>query len=189
MRTDQQATTSTASDRRPHLDDGDTFDYRGYRFRVHFAHDADTGEPWKEYDGHGPVSAWTTRDKAPGERVLATDTDHTRRRYYDIAEATRIAKRDRWGSRDDVGLTKGAKAAKAVEEDFEYLRQWCADEWEYLTVTVAEVDEDDEPTGKRASLSGVESYGDYHQTVVYELTDELMAEIEVDEPDVQLSEN
>jgi len=77
------------------LDDGDVIEKGGYRFRVNIEDD-DSGEaPWERDDGHGPVSDWTSRDKLPGERVL--NTDHGRKRYYDVAEATRIAKRDCWG--------------------------------------------------------------------------------------------
>jgi hypothetical protein len=53
------------------------------------------GTPWEECDGHGPVSEWTTRDKAPGELVLCEDRGS--RRFYDYAEACRIARRDGWG--------------------------------------------------------------------------------------------
>lgn len=67
----------------------------GYSVRVHVDYDQDMGAPWEEHDGHGPVSEWTTRDKLPGERVLATDRNH--RRYYDFAEACKIARRDGWG--------------------------------------------------------------------------------------------
>jgi len=30
-------------------------------------------EPWREHDGHGAVSDWTSRDKKPGELVLNED--------------------------------------------------------------------------------------------------------------------
>lgn len=51
--------------------------------------------PWKEHDGHGPVSEWTTRDKTPGELVLCSD--YGSKRYYDYATACHIARRDGWG--------------------------------------------------------------------------------------------
>lgn len=58
-------------------------------------HDSDTGAPWSEHDGHGPVTDWTIRAKRPGELILSTDGPH--KRYYDFAEACRIARRDGWG--------------------------------------------------------------------------------------------
>lgn len=61
-------------------------------------HDSDTGAPWLEHDGHGPVSDWTTRAKRPGELLLHSDGPH--KRYYDFAQACRIARRDGWGISD-----------------------------------------------------------------------------------------
>lgn len=71
------------------------FTYEGQSFRVTVEHDADHDAPWDNEDGHGPVSEWTTRDKAPGELVLCEDGRS--KRYYDFAEACRIARRDGWG--------------------------------------------------------------------------------------------
>ncbi|CAN7776744.1 hypothetical protein [Caballeronia sp. LjRoot31] len=86
-----------------YVTDGDvqtiTFQGRTYRFRVNVQFDEHMGEPWKEHDGHGPVSDWTTRDKGPGEWVLANDGSH--KRYYDAAEANLLAKRDGWGLADE----------------------------------------------------------------------------------------
>jgi len=80
------------------LCNGDVIEKGGYRFRVNIEDDDTFDAPWERDDGHGPVSDWTSRDKLPGERVL--NTDHGRKRYYDVAEATRIAKRDGWGLSD-----------------------------------------------------------------------------------------
>lgn len=51
--------------------------------------------PWDDCDGHGPVSDWTRRDKLPGELVLCSSSNHAR--FYDYAEACKIALRDQWG--------------------------------------------------------------------------------------------
>lgn len=72
----------------------------GYVFKVFLVDDCDNGEPWNNCDGHGPVSNWTTRDKHPGEWVISSD--HGTKRYYDAAEANRIAKRDGWGLNDEA---------------------------------------------------------------------------------------
>ena len=58
-------------------------------------HDPHMGPPWKEHDGHGPVSEWTTRDKGSGERILKKDGRSCR--YYDFREAVNIARKDGWG--------------------------------------------------------------------------------------------
>lgn len=207
-------TTTTTTTR---LYDGDTFEQGGYTFRVRYERDDFMGEPWKEHDGHGPVSDWTRRAKRPGERVLVQD--HGSRRYYDFAEAIQIARRDDWGPEHcavcgaeagGIGTaaygtihasepadhpftaeSKGATAARAAERDFAYLRGWCADEWEWTSVTVQQL-EDGEPTGEPESLSGIDGdhdHGQYLTSVARELASELLARIEVDEPDVIRSEN
>lgn len=97
-------------------------------------HDDDASPPWKRDDGHGPVSEWTERDKEPGERVLSSDgRSH---RFYDFAEAVKIARRDGWGSEGDAGLNPRQKAARAAEHDFTVLKAWCDNEWHYSGVAV-----------------------------------------------------
>ncbi|AOZ05924.1 TPA: hypothetical protein QDB15_000005 [Burkholderia vietnamiensis] len=81
-----------------------------YRFRLNVETDDDKGAPWDEEDGHGPVSDWTTRDKRPGEWVLSSD--HGSKRFYDVAEANRIAKRDGWGLSDAQRQALIARLAK-----------------------------------------------------------------------------
>src|SRR5690606_5719725 len=72
----------------------DNITLNGLTFSVSLEYDYVHRAPWEECDGHGPVSDWTSRDKLPGERVLRHDRGSYR--YYDVAEATRIAKRDGW---------------------------------------------------------------------------------------------
>lgn len=57
--------------------------------------DSDMGAPWEECDGHGIVSEWTKREKAPGEFILSDDG--RKKRFYDFAESVKIARRDGWG--------------------------------------------------------------------------------------------
>lgn len=166
------------------------FEHRGYKFRVQFPHDPDMGPPWEEHDGHGPVSEWTTRDKKPGERVLATDGSH--HRYYDFAEAVEIARRDGWGPGDrKPGETAEQATVRAVEEDYEHLRRWCADEWKWCGVVVTLCDSDGNPDeNQQEALWGIEDdEAEYLEKVARELADEIHARIEVANPDVQRSEN
>lgn len=78
------------------------FEYAGRQFAFRLVPDEDMPPPWENEDGHGPVSEWERRDKMPGEMVLSGDgrgrlgTDCARR-FYDFAEACRIARRDGWG--------------------------------------------------------------------------------------------
>jgi hypothetical protein len=197
------------------LYDGDTFEHRGRTYRVNIEPDQDTGAPWEECDGHGIVSEWTRRDKAPGERILCADR-HSRR-YYDVRASIKLAIKDGWGpvhcatcGEESGGIgssmygsvhkhgptehpfkpeTRKQTAARAVQRDFEYLRGWCNDDWTYVGVTVTLLDEEGRPTDESDSLWGVESLHNYPAEVARELADQIHARIEVDEPRAQLSEN
>ena len=148
------------------LYDGDTFTHNGREFRVSFPYDAFHGAPWVEYDCHGPVSDWTTRDKAPGELIL--NNGRTRRVYYDFQEACRIA-RTVWG------FTSRADAAKAARADYERLRQWCADQWHYVFVRVELLDDNGSEIDWQC-VGGVESdAGDYLEEIAREIAGELCA--------------
>lgn len=148
--------------------------------------DSDMGAPWEEHDGHGPVSDWTTRAKRPGELVL--NRDHGARRYYDFAEAVKIARRDGWNDFPaPEGETAGQRAARAARADFERLRGWCNDQWEWVGVCLFLLPRDGverspshiadaAPFGvlAHAALWGIESDSpDYLATVAHELTSEL----------------
>lgn len=139
-----------------------------------------TGEcPWDREDGHGPVTDWTTRAKAPGERVLCSDRDS--RRYYDFGEAVRIALRDGWDAPGSEGLKGRAKAAHAAEHDFKVLKAWCNDEWRYCGIAVTVSRHGVELTGPYDhALWGIEanypgSDNAYLSEVANELADEALA--------------
>jgi len=161
----------------------------GYRFSVEHEPDYDHIAPWEDYDGHGLISNWTTRDKAPGERVLVTDGRLCR--YYDFAGTLALAQKDEWGCPHSAKhTTHRQEIACAVEADFEYLRRWCHDEWWYVGVVVTLLDDDDNLTNERESLWGIESDADnYLDEVADELADQIVSRLEVENPDVQLSEN
>src|SRR5262245_23356883 len=193
------------------IDDGETFTRGGHTFKIAIVRDDDMGAPWKEHDGHGPVSDWRRSDKigadkSPGERVLCRDRHSYR--LYDFQEAVRIARRDGWGCKHsyvyDLGRrvfvsghrTPGESAQCAAETDFDRLRRWCADDWYWIGVVVTLADPADsadpcqcaEP--EEASLFGIESdAGAYLTAVAHDLADEIIGRIEVDNPDIQRSEN
>src|SRR5687768_10976075 len=104
----------------------------GYELIARIEHDDCQETPWDRECGHGPVTEWTTRAKQPGERVLVED--HGSSRYYDFAEAVRIAKRDGWDAPPYGQGTKGQRATRAAEADFNRLRRWCNGDWEYVGV-------------------------------------------------------
>jgi len=118
--------------------DGETItaEFEGLQFTATIHRDDDTGEPWKEHDGHGPVSDWTRRDKLSGELIL--NNDGSSKRFYDFAEAVKIAKRDGWGVKGGrlENETSGQYAARAAKHDFEVLQAWCNDDWQWCGVAV-----------------------------------------------------
>lgn len=152
-----------------------TFTHRGITFDLCTEPDIDSTPPWQRADGHGVVTDWVTRDKAPSERVLSQDRNS--RRFYDMAETMKIAKRDGWNVSDEQakGATKGERIAMAVERDFEFLRSWCADEWHYVGVIVRVHGASEYQT----SLWGIEDNAtDYIENdVAIQLADQLISEL------------
>lgn len=145
-----------------------------FTFHVSTEDDYDTGAPWENAEGHGTVSEWTRRRKRAGELVL--NNSHGDKRYYDFAEACRIALRDGWDHAESrvEGETKRQKAARAAMADFEYLRSWCQDEWRYVGVIVTLLDDDGELTDVSDSLWCVEDRDpNYVAEVARVLADEL----------------
>jgi hypothetical protein len=145
------------------------------------------GEPWKEHDGHGPVSEWRSIDsKQAGERVLGQDGRSAR--FYDFAEACKIAKRDGWGysgqyvfedgkkprlSEEARKLTPKQRATRAAEEDYERMRQWCNDEWHWISVGV-EVSHRGEVLDTDY-CGGIEDYTDYWREHAAEVAAHIIA--------------
>jgi hypothetical protein len=138
-------------------------------------HDLHMGEPWKEHDGHGQVSEWTTRGKRPGELVLCSDSGS--HRYYDFRAAKKTALADGWNCKpyDIAGETPRQRAARAARHDYEVLRAWCNDEWTWCGVIV---------TASRAgielgcaSLWGIEcNYPDSDNSYLRDVANELSGE-------------
>lgn len=152
-----------------------------FTFSVSVEADTDTGAPWEECDGHGPVSDWECRGhyrggKHPGELILEI-TGHGVCRFYDFAKACKIALRDGWDAKpyNDGSETPRQQAAKAARADYERLRAWCNDEWYYVGVVVTLLDPQGEPTEISESLWGIESdAGEYLENVAEELADGIM---------------
>lgn len=170
------------------LNHHDEFEHEGREYRITIIRDDYMGAPWEEHDGHGPVSDWRSKGwrgnypKEPGERLL-----HEYRgaaRFYDWAEAMKIARRDGWAaSQADAArwhageITAGQRAERAVAADFEYLRRWCEDEWWWVTVTVTQRCACcDDFTGLSVSVGGIESdAGEYFWDVARDLAEEIAA--------------
>jgi hypothetical protein len=169
--------------------DGDIIEVDGYRFMVGIDHDQDMGAPWDEHDGHGPVSEWTSRDKRPGE--VKVNSERGSYRYYDLAEANRIAKRDGWGlaEKDKAELakqlgrepTRGEIRAAAVRKDLDYIEGWCNDSWQWQWVRVVLVvgEDDEEDTSFEDSLGGIDgSDDDYIEECARDMIDGLVRQLQ-----------
>lgn len=130
---------------------------KDFTFRADVELDEDHGAPWEECDGHGPVSDWTARAKRPGEIILIESRG--KRRFYDYAEACRIAQRDGWNAPpyDVPGETAKQRAARAACADFEYMRAWCNGEWHYVGLIVTLLDEHGGETDICDHIWGIES--------------------------------
>lgn len=143
----------------------------GWYATVRTERDEYTREPWKDFDGHGVVSEWTSRDKRPGERVLTED--HESKRFYDVEASMAVARKDGWGcGNHDRHPTKGERAACGVEQDFQRMRAWCRDEWEWIGVIVTLYDAEGEEVAD-SSCWGIESDSDYWADVAADLIMEL----------------
>lgn len=149
-----------------------TLELHGLTFRVTTEQDTDRGAPWEECDGHGPVSDWTSRDKLPGELVL--NSDGRQRRYYDFAEACRIARRDGWDAPPYGTGTARQRAARAARADFEHLRAWCSDEWAYMGVIVDLLDDEGDVIDSD-SLWGIDGDDVYLDEVARDMAEGLAA--------------
>lgn len=105
------------------------FELNGRTFAARLEYDQDHGTPWENEDGHGEVSDWTSRDKAPGELVLSED--RRSKRFYDFAGACRTARVEGWGFlpgplktwQDDAGIwhaqSRHFRATHHIAQNFE----------------------------------------------------------------------
>ena len=156
----------------------ETRDHGTMSFRIEWVYDTDADAPWIREDGHGPVSDWTSDPKAPGQMVLCTD--RRMRRYYDFAEAVKLARRDGWDTKPYGTRKPGERAHAAVMADYNYLRQWCNQQWQYCGIVVTLLGADGEPDVD-ASLWGIEdglsSMSEYHEEVIGELIHECLSQI------------
>lgn len=102
--------------------------------------------------------------------ILATD--HGARRFYDFAEAVKIARRDGWDTPPYKTGTAGERAHRAAMADFNHLRRWCADLWQWVWVRVSLLDPDGREIASD-SIGGVESEGEYWRELAAEMANTL----------------
>lgn len=177
-----------------------TQDGREFVARVH--HDDCMGAPWEEHDGHCPVTRVSHdygtqygHSKKPGEFVFHRGNRGEYSYCVDMPECIALAMRDGWGIPDDDRQrfvssrgrepTKRETAMIAVNLDLEFLRGWCADEWEWICLEVCAIvtDEDGEESETYCeTLGGVESCGDYARNeLMPELAENIIHRMQADE--------
>jgi hypothetical protein len=150
------------------------FEVDGRTFRATVERDDHMEAPWDEHDGHGDVSDWTTRNKRPGEWIIASDGRN--KRFYDFAGAVKKARAEGWDAPPYKTGTRREQAARAALRDFEHLKAWCDDEWFWVGVIVTPLcDCCDSPDGNAAeSLWGIESSDEsYLKEVALELAGQI----------------
>ena len=150
----------------------------GKKYHVCWYYDHDYGSPLENGDGYGVTERmdWNPTDEEQLEQHIADNEDeegegieleeHTRLTmmrqlqkpdwghsglYYDVLSSLHKAKTE-WGIEDPV------KAMEVVEKDYAYLKGWYDDDWFWLTVGVAPLDDDGEPVeDDREYCGGYES--------------------------------
>ncbi len=167
----------------------------GLSLLVECKFDDGMGAPWEENDGHGPVTGWERREKRPGEWILHTDRNS--KMFYDFAGAMKLAVKDRWGISDEdkiklakklfkpvAELTRGEVCVEAVTQDFDFLRRWCAGDWQWVYVLVTLRDADGNELG-RESCCGIESEGDRWKEMACELANPMLEAHEMEQAEAQ----
>ena len=151
----------------------------GKKYHVCWYYDHNYGSPLENGDGYGVTERmdWNPTDEEQLEQHIIDNEDeegagieleeHTRltmmRRlcrpsnqydsglYYDVLSSLHKAKTE-WGFDDQ------AKAVEVVDKDFEFIKGWYDDNWFWLTIGVAPLDDDGEPVeDDRQFCGGYES--------------------------------
>lgn len=140
----------------------------GKSYHVCWYYDHDFGSPLENGDGYGVTERldWNPTDEEQLEQHLCDYEpeleEETRLRlmrrldtpsnrygsslYYDVLSSLHLA-RTEWGVAPE-------RCMEVVEKDFAYLKGWYDDDWFWLTVGVAPLDEDGEPMEDHREFCG-----------------------------------
>lgn len=139
----------------------------GKTYHVCWYYDHDYGSPLENGDGYGVTERmdWNPTDEEQLEQHIADYEpeleEETRLRlmrvlcrssglYYDVLSSLHLA-RTEWGVAPE-------RCMEVVEKDFAYLKGWYDDDWHWLTIGVAPLDDDGEPVeDDREYCGGYES--------------------------------
>jgi hypothetical protein len=159
----------------------------GKKYHVELYYDHDMGAPQQEGDGYGVTERmdWNPTDEEQLEQHLLDYEpeieEETRLRlmrklsradwgspglYYDVLSSLHKAREDGWGAGAEwkaanPTATKEEELMYVVNKDFEHLQGWYDDDWHWVTVSVAPLNEDDEPDEDHR-----EYCGGYESTIV-----------------------
>ena len=145
----------------------------GKKYHVEWTMDTDMGSPLQWEDTHGctvelewnPTNAEQLEQHiVDNEPELEEETSLRMMRelagpryyggtglYYDVMASLELA-------RTEWGITDPAEAMAAVEKDYAYLKGWYDDEWHWVCLGVAPLDEDGNPDEScREHVGGYES--------------------------------
>ena len=148
-----------------------TLEIDGLYFKIDIEPDEGSGRPWEECDGHGPVREIQNReDKRAGERILQLGNRGCYSWAYDWQGAMEQAKQDGWGLSDKPDdwdtLTKPQQCELAVQQDFDFLKAWCEDDWVWSRIHVIRM-----------------AYADYDEAILSLLKGQTPDLVETDDDD------
>jgi len=175
----------------------------GKKYHVEFYHDYDMGAPQEEGDGYGVTERmdWNPEDEEQLEQHLLDYEpeleEETRLRmmrrlcrssglYYDVLSSLHKAREEGWGAGAEwkaanPTATKEEELMHVVERDFDHLHGWYNDDWHWVTIGVAPLDEDGEPMeDHREYCGGYESTIIDSENIAYkqEAVDDLIHSVE-----------
>lgn len=115
----------------------------GFKLKFEIQHDNDHEPPWEDCDGMGVVTDWIhgcEDEEKYGWELCGERFSH---RYYDWRATLPEAVRDGWDAAPYGTGTKIERAMRAMKSTYEYLREWCNDDWWYVGYIVTLLDADD----------------------------------------------
>ncbi len=154
------------------------------QYRVRYLYDNDHEAPWDDGEGRGIVTDWVSADrsnKKPGWRVLHVDRSSVR--YFDWAGTIAKAKAEGWGLGEKElaeltaklgrAPTKGEIAEGAAQQEFDFFRAYCRDEWYYVGIEVTAIIDGEPDEDLQDTCWGFETWKDYHEEAAAEMAAEL----------------
>ena len=139
----------------------ETFTHKnGKTYHVCWYYDHDHGSPLENGDGYGVTERldWNPTNEEQLEQHLC-DYEPELEEETRLRLMRQLQRPDRWGdaglyydvlsslekARVGWGIADPVKAMEVVEKDYAYLKGWYDDDWFWLTVGVAPLDEDGKP--------------------------------------------